>query len=44
MDDFRRVVDFRFGLGGTGLTDRVYRSDRLGPDSPAIGSDTPGLG
>ena len=28
MDNFRRVVDFRFGLGRTGLTGRVDRSDR----------------
>ena len=31
VDDFRRVVDFRFGLGRTGLTGRVYRSGRYGP-------------
>ena len=36
VGDFCRAKDSRFDLGRTGLTGRS-------PDSPAIGSDTPGL-
>ena len=32
-----------FGLGRIGLTGRRDRSDRRGPDSSVIGSDTPGV-
>ena len=36
VGDFRRAKNLGFGLGRAGLTGR-------GPNSPAIGSDTPGL-